>query len=489
MRLDALVGRGGAGAVWSGTETASGARVAVKLLDRPVAGREAALMAGVRHPHVLPLRRVVTDPPALVTVLAPGGSLAAQVGARGTLTAGEVVTVLAPLADALGALHAQGVVHGDVTATNILFVDRGRPVLADLGVAGLAGDGVPWATPGYAAPEVLAGARPGAAADVHGLGAAAWLALTGSTPPPEPDRLPLGLLAPECPAALLAAVTAALDPDPARRPGPGDLATAARAACPGLPVGLVPAAARGVRADEAVTYRVREAAATDPARPAGRWPRRVLHRLDAAGGRLLSRLRPTWPGPRPGSAVAVRLACALVVGAGFVGAGVVGAGLVDGAPVAVGAGAEEVPGPGRAQPRDPAEPTDTAQPSDPAQPADTAPARPVTVDEGGEGPDDLAATVAALVEARQLALRAGDAQAVARVHDPDGTTFADDRELVRSGPVDVSYEVVAVRPLAGSAASAEVELLTTAGGVTTTEQVVLELAAVDGGWRVRTVGR
>jgi serine/threonine protein kinase len=112
-------------------------------------------------------------------------------------------------------------------------------VLADLGVAGLAGDGVPWATPGYAAPEVLAGARPGPAADVHGLAAAAWLALTGSVPPPEPERLPLGLLAPDCPPRCWPPSPRRWTPTPTggRSPASWPLRPGA---LPGLPVRLGP---------------------------------------------------------------------------------------------------------------------------------------------------------------------------------------------------------------------------------------------------------
>lgn len=494
VRLTALVGRGGAGEVWAGTETASGARVALKLLDRPTGGREAALLAAVRHPHVLGLRRAVADPPALVTDLAAGGSLAAQVAARGTLPAGEVVTVLAPLADALAALHARGVVHGDVTATNILFVDLGRPVLADLGVAGLAGDGVAWATPGYAAPEVLAGARPGPAADVHGLAAAAWLALTGSVPPPEPERLPLGLLAPDCPVGLLRAVTDALDPDPGRRPAPGELAAAARAACPGLPVRLVPGAAPGVRPDEAITYRVREAAAAAGRPDDARWPRRLVRRLDAAAGRAVSRLRHAGPGradargPGPGGSTAGhdrrdgvarrhRLgAAAALAGATLVAATLVGAGWHTGwAPGAQGGGP------------DGSVPDLVAAVPDGSAGGGTRPGGAVPSPEAG--PADLAGTVVGLVRAREDALRSGDETALLRVHDPDGTTLADDLATVRAGPLDVRYEVVAVRPVAGSTRSAQVELLTTTGGTTTTEHVVVELEAAAGGWRVRAVSR
>ena len=450
VRLSALVGRGGEGTVWSGTEIATGARVAVKLVPGAGLAREAGLLTAVRHPHVLPLRRISTDPPALVTDLAAGGSLAEQVGARGSLEPGEVVTVLAPLADALAALHAQGVVHGDVTAANVLFVDRGRPVLADLGVAGLAGDGLAWATPGYAAPEVLAGTPPGPAGDVHGLGAAAWLALTGSVPPVHDDRLPLRLLAPECPAGLADAVTAALDPDPARRPTPGELAAAARASCPGLAVRLVPAAARGVRPDEAVTSRVREAAAADHGDGvrrgwrqrlrAGRCRRRALVAAGAGG-----------------------LGTALAVAVGLV----VSGGVVTG------------PDPGAAGP--PAVGVHDVGPAGAASPAGSA-------DPGGpESPADLRAVVTGLVEARERALRAGDAAALQQVHHPDGATLAADRALVGGGPIDVSYEVVRVRSLPGRPDAADVALRTTSDGVTVAEAVVIEMAPGPDGWRVVSV--
>ncbi len=466
VRLTALVGRGGAGSVWSGTEVGTGARVAVKLLDH-TSGQEATLMAGVRHPHVLALRRVHLDPPALVTDLAAGGSLAAQVRARGTLTAGEVVTLVAPLADALGALHARGVVHGDVTGTNVLFVDRGRPVLSDLGVAGLAGDGVAWATPGYAAPEVLAGAAPGPAADVHGLGATAWLALTGSVPAAEGERLPLGLLAPDCPPALASAVTAALHPEPSQRPTPSELATAARAACPGLAVRLVPAAALGVGPDEAVTFRVREAAAADgdPPLRQRRWSRVVRW-----GAR-------TWPRGARGTAAGWRSAssrgrlgavCVVVVVSALAATTVL--------LPRTDAGSTRLDG--------------TAPPPD----AHTRVARSSpTVAAGAPGVArssgdlDLTDTVTGLVQARGEALRAGDAEALLLVHAPEGTTLQADRRAVRSGPVDVSYEVVRVVPVPGDPAAAAVQLRTTASGVTAEEEVVLGLVLGDDGWRVRSV--
>ena len=91
-----------------------------------------------------------------------GGSLDALVRARGHLPPGEVVTVLAPVASALGRLHDLGVVHGDVSPGNVLLDLDGRPVLGDLGLGHVVGDVSPgvWGTDGYVAPEVLLGERP-----------------------------------------------------------------------------------------------------------------------------------------------------------------------------------------------------------------------------------------------------------------------------------------------------------------------------------------
>src|SRR6185312_11037127 len=89
--------------------------------------RESALLAGGRHEHVLQTHgQVATDRgPGLLLEYAAGGSLAALVAARGPLTVGEAVTVLAPVASAIDYLHGTGVVHGDVSPGNVLFTAVG----------------------------------------------------------------------------------------------------------------------------------------------------------------------------------------------------------------------------------------------------------------------------------------------------------------------------------------------------------------------------
>lgn len=292
------LGRGGSGQVWEAV-AGDGHRVAVKVVD-PVHGleaalREAALLERVAHEHVVRLletRHLEDGRLALVTDLAEGGTLAAVISGRGHLTPGEVVTVLSPLARTLGDLHARGVVHGDVSAGNVLFEADGKPLLGDLGVSRIAGDARPevWGTGGFTAPEVLDGQRPQPAADVYGLGAVAWCCLTGSPPEPAPLRRPLGELAPCLPPRLAAAVNACLSSRAADRPSAGEAARELFEAAAAEPVTLA------VGADPAagLTHRLRRRAAEESPR--------------------CSRVRSPWWRTRPAQLAAAVVAVAVVCG-------------------------------------------------------------------------------------------------------------------------------------------------------------------------------
>ena len=253
-----LLGFGASGEVWLAWEVSSGEHVALKRLRTPQGlpgrdrlRREAAALAGVQHPHVVRLRTLVSAGEELVLVLdlAAGGSLSRVLATR-RLGAGEVVTVAVPLAEALATVHAQGLVHGDVTPANVLFTDDGRPLLSDLGVCGLvaespsdlvSGTTVVRGTPGFLDPALLAGVAAGPASDVHGLAAVCYAALTG-TAPYDPGGRRRGRLrerVPTVPPALAELVESALDRDPGRRPDAPSFAGALFACCPAEPVALL----------------------------------------------------------------------------------------------------------------------------------------------------------------------------------------------------------------------------------------------------------
>ncbi|GAB4099506.1 hypothetical protein GCM10028789_16700 [Sinomonas halotolerans] len=272
------LGGGGSGDVWLVRHGATGALHAAKVVRAPgpagagpeevlAAARREARIAGAReHEHILAVHEVLLAESdgacpgiaardggsrnaagiALVTDYAAGGSLARLVAARGRISAGETVTAVGPIAQTLAGLHAEGTVHGDVSPGNVLFTAQGKPILADFGLGRMLGDpaAVAAGTPGFEAPEP--GAGPGAAAqlalrDVYSLGALVWFCLTGSPPPRTAERPPLALVAEDIPAALAAAVEAALRDAPRERPSAAEFGqTVFRSARP-EPVDLAPA--------------------------------------------------------------------------------------------------------------------------------------------------------------------------------------------------------------------------------------------------------
>ncbi|CAN5770421.1 hypothetical protein BH24ACT3_BH24ACT3_01040 [soil metagenome] len=237
-RLEGRLGQGGTGEVWRARTTGSLSQVvAVKRLRAGIADAdalrgEAMALAKLDHPHVLRVLEVVDDGAGVAVVMqhARGGSLADLLAERGPLEAGQVVAVLAPLADAAASAHRNGIVHGDVKPANVLFTSDGQPLLSDFGAAGRPGDDAgPAGTVGYVAPEVGAGSVPTAGSDVYALGVVCYQALTGALPhqgatdaevmaaSTSGRRRPLSE-EPGVPAALAVLVEQALDPDPATRP-------------------------------------------------------------------------------------------------------------------------------------------------------------------------------------------------------------------------------------------------------------------------------
>ena len=308
-RLGEPLGQGSSGTVWAAVRERDGVDVAVKVVrvvedSASQAVRELTVLGRVEVEGLVGFHEAVGlpgEPPTVALVLdrVRGGSLAAAVAARGHLSVGESVTVLAPVARALGALHATGVVHGDVQPANVLLERTGRPLLSDLGVARLAGEapGDLYGTVGFVAPEVAAGGPPTPASDVYAVGAVAWWCVTGVVPAPPALRPPLEELVPGLPEAWREVTARALAGDPALRPEAPELALAYFDAAPCEPLQLV------VGSDETslLTQRLRSSAAAAPAPEPRSRGRRPVPRL-----RELRPLRP--PGRRVRTAAAAGLA-------------------------------------------------------------------------------------------------------------------------------------------------------------------------------------
>lgn len=237
------LGRGATAEVWLARRDRDRGLCAIKcLMSGPEAGpdvendlrREVRVMSALSHRHLVRIHEIVrladdAGGMGLVMDYAPGGSLGQLVAGRGKLSVGEAVTVLTPLAQVLAYLHNNGFVHGDLSPGNVLFTEHGKPLLADLGLAGMVGDGGSAAgtgTPGFVAPtaedELGPTLRPDR--DVFALAALGWFGLTGSAPDTGQRRPPLSVLVPEVPPQLAAALEAGLNPEPGQRPTAAEFA-------------------------------------------------------------------------------------------------------------------------------------------------------------------------------------------------------------------------------------------------------------------------
>jgi len=113
-----------------------------------------------------------------------------------TRTDAEIVAVIDKLLEVLGALHDNGIVHGDIKPGNIMVDHEDRPRLLDLGVATYTKDRLQGfrGTLGYAAPEVLQGHAPTPRADLYGLGAVLYRCLAQRDAFDAPDPAALAYL-------------------------------------------------------------------------------------------------------------------------------------------------------------------------------------------------------------------------------------------------------------------------------------------------------
>src|SRR5262249_47606882 len=144
--VSALIGAGGMGEVYRARDTRLGREVAVKVLPEHLAtdaealarfAREARAIAALNHPHICALHDIgrQDDVDYIVMEILEGETLARRLE-RGPLRLEEVLRYAIEIAEALGAAHAQGVVHRDLKPGNVMLT-RGGAKLLDFGLAKL----------------------------------------------------------------------------------------------------------------------------------------------------------------------------------------------------------------------------------------------------------------------------------------------------------------------------------------------------------------
>ena len=193
------LGAGGMGQVYLG-RSPSGRRVAVKVI-RPELTNDPTFRQRFRR-EVTAMRQVSGfftapvvdadpdgDPAWLATAFVPGPSLESAVADGGAMPHQDVLLLAAGLAEALNAIHREGVTHRDLKPGNVLMaedgprvIDFGLAVAADATSAHLTQAGTVVGTPHFMSPEQVSGQNVGPASDVWSLGAVLAYAATGASP-------------------------------------------------------------------------------------------------------------------------------------------------------------------------------------------------------------------------------------------------------------------------------------------------------------------
>lgn len=243
LEILAVVGHGAHGTVFRAWDTRLAREVALKLLHQsgvpsPVETlREARLLAKIEHPGVVTVYGADRCDGAVGwwMPLIDGATLEETLALQGPFSPREAALIGRELCSALGAVHAAGLVHGDVKLQNIMRERGGRIVLMDFGAGhardtvGDAEDRALTGTPLYMAPELLAGDAPTVRSDLYALGTVLYRLVTGEYPAQAESirelqavhrsgaLIPMAERRPGVPPAFASAVSRALSPVPGAR--------------------------------------------------------------------------------------------------------------------------------------------------------------------------------------------------------------------------------------------------------------------------------
>ena len=203
-RLEEQVGAGGMAVVFRARDERLNRLVALKIMT-PAMGsddmfrqrfiRESRAAAAVDDPHIIPVYEAGEVGQVLFIAMrfVQGGDVRSLLRREGPLPPERVASIVSPVASALDAAHAVGLVHRDVKPANILLDRRpGRPehvYLSDFGLSksaevslGLTAAGQFLGTPDYTAPEQIEGLPVDGRTDQYALACAVFELLTGQAP-------------------------------------------------------------------------------------------------------------------------------------------------------------------------------------------------------------------------------------------------------------------------------------------------------------------
>ncbi|HET8934089.1 MAG TPA: serine/threonine-protein kinase [Polyangiales bacterium] len=222
--VDGLIGEGGGGRVFAARHSTLGVRVAIKVLRPEMVplhhlvtrfNREVEAIQKIDHPSIVRVIETGQTPagqPYYVMELLEGMNLRRLLQVHGRFSPVEVLDLVSPVCEALGAVHNAGFVHRDIKASNVNVEDKDgqRSVkLLDFGIAksvhgeagpGLTEPGVKLGSAHTMAPEQVRCEKLDSRADIYAMGVMLFQLLTGEYPFDADDPRHIALLHLQAPA-------------------------------------------------------------------------------------------------------------------------------------------------------------------------------------------------------------------------------------------------------------------------------------------------
>src|SRR3982074_2290728 len=207
-RILEKIGAGGQGTVYKATDTKLGRAVVIKVLPAELTGkeanlkrfeREARLASALDHPNICTIFDLneINGIHFIAMQYIDGRNVGQLVNGR-PLELQSALSIAVQVTEALAAAHAQGIIHRDIKAGNVMVNSQGQAKVLDFGLAKLLDDdvartsgihhteltevGIPYGTATYAAPEQARGDRVDSRADIFSTGVLLYEMLTGTWP-------------------------------------------------------------------------------------------------------------------------------------------------------------------------------------------------------------------------------------------------------------------------------------------------------------------